>query len=286
MSDPAPSPLPGVGNFVITPSRHRNPSIGPSAGMEIPTTWPASLMPYAIVARPPRFPRSRTTPASQDGVRDAVGADATAHDLARGVDVPRGAELVARQTAEVGDCPGLPEECVHEAVGRETAAHDLAGVVDVVRRAGTTAEGPEVRHLAALPEDGMTGGRRRRGESTAGRLSLIVDREGDAETEVLHVSVLPEERMHLMGGDLALAGDETGVADSMCDAAAAAERPEVRQDAVVPQERTRLGSAVSARPDNPSRFVDPLGLGRRVTRQDSQDSHRDRGRGMRRRYER
>src|SRR5207244_12725282 len=108
----------------------------------------------------------------------------------------------------------------------------------------------------------------------------------DAETEVLHDSVLPDERMHLMGGDLALAGDETGIADSMRDAAAAAERPEVRHDAVVPQERTRLGSAVAARPDNPSRFVDPIGHGRRVTRQDSAVRARDRGRCMRRRHKR
>src|SRR5439155_1389162 len=120
------------------------------------------------------------------------------------------------------------------------AADHLAGPVDAGPRTRMTAEGPEVRDLAALPEDGVARRHRRGRESTAGRLPLIVDREGDAETEVLHDSVLPDERMHLMGGDLALAGDETGIADSMRDAAAAAEGPEVRHDAVVPQERTRL----------------------------------------------
>src|SRR5207244_6656419 len=174
--------------------------------------------------------------------------------LTGGAQAARRGSGVARRSSDVGNGAGLPEECVHEAVRRESAAHDLTGVIDAVRRTRMTAEGPEVRDLAALPEDGVARRRRRGRESTAGRLPLTVDREGDAETEVLHDSVLPDERMHLMGGDLALAGDETGIADSMRDAAAAAERPEVRHDAVVPQERTRLGSAVAARPDNPSRL--------------------------------
>src|SRR5439155_14248450 len=48
-------------------------------------------------AQIPEVPDNAGLP--EDGVRDAVGADATAHDLARGVDVPRGAELVSRQTS-------------------------------------------------------------------------------------------------------------------------------------------------------------------------------------------
>src|SRR5207244_2668766 len=174
-------------------------------------------------AQIPEVPDNAGLP--EDRVRDAVGAGAAADDLARGVDVPRGAELVARQTSEVGHRAGLPEERVHEAVRRETAAHDLTGVVDAVRRAGMTAEGPEVCHLAALPEDGVARRRRRGRESAADGLSLLVDREGDAGTKIRHDSVLPDERMHFMGGDLALAGDETGIAHSMRNATAAAERP-------------------------------------------------------------
>src|SRR5207249_6733901 len=51
-------------------------------------------------AQIPEVPDNAGLP--EDGVRDAVGADATAHDLAHGVNVPRGAELVSRQTSEVG----------------------------------------------------------------------------------------------------------------------------------------------------------------------------------------
>src|SRR5437870_1257520 len=195
MSDPAPSPLPGVGNFVITPSRQRNPSIGPSAGMDIPTTWPASLMPDAIVARPqiPEVPDNAGLP--EDRVRHAVGAGAAAHDLTGVVDAPRDAELVARQTSEVGHGAGLPEECVHEAVRRESAAHDLTGVIDAVRRTRMTAEAPEGRDPAGLPEAGVARRRRRGRESTAGRLPLIGDREGDPEPEVPHDSALPDELM-------------------------------------------------------------------------------------------
>src|SRR5205809_793533 len=118
-------------------------------------------------------------------------------------------------------------------VRRETAAHDLARTVDAIRGPGTATEGAEVRHLASLPQDGVTGWRGRGGVSAADGLPRIVDRKGDAGAEVRHRSVLPHERAHRVGGILALADDETRIADIMCGAAGTAERPEVRHDAVV-----------------------------------------------------
>src|SRR5207247_660375 len=132
----------------------------------------------------------------------------------------------------------LPQERARLTVGGEADPNDLTAIVDGERGRSPTAQVPEVLDRAVRPEDRMRGAVV--AVAAADDLARTVDVPRDAElvpgktAEVRHRSALPHERVHRVGGILALADDETRIADIMCGAAGTAERPEVRHDAVVP----------------------------------------------------
>src|SRR5437016_4462737 len=196
----------------------------------------------------------------EERVRCAAGIEAPSDHLARVVNGP-GFACGAPEGPEVLHPTAGPEERVLHAVVRAAPADDLAGVVDgppgvVVRHAQI----PEVGHRARLPQERVVCPARI--EAVADDLADIIDAVRLAvvvpgkRPEVRHRAVVPQERVPFSGGIDADADDLARLVDRRGAGGGAPQGPDVRHDAVLPEEGT--GPAL-ADADDLAGIIDGIG---------------------------
>ena len=148
--------------------------------------------------------------------------------------------------------------------------YDLAHVANREGAAGVTLAGPEVRHRAVLPEEGVLHPVGLR-VAVTDDLTGLVDPVGPTEAanaterpEVGHRAVLPEEGVGQTEG-LAVPHDLARVVDVPGLGRIAAEGPDVAHRAVRPKEGARPAGSPGCPADDVAPVVEAIGIAIRAT---------------------